>query len=614
MAGYENFYKGGDYGFEPKYSDEFIGYRGTPARSISLATDARSANQLQMTTEKLNTGATAIEIQMTMPEVSESIPNQHLEELNRLRKITGSEFTVHGPLVEPTGVTKRGWDETQRQQAERQMWIGLSRAQKVNPDGNVVVTFHSSNGLPEPETRVIDQDDGQEKTTGMIIVDERTGDFGQVTAKTHYFPGEEKTTLLGEVEKQNEDAWLRELNQVNFHAYNGEEIVRSALSGKEMEDLEKSKGKDILKEMYKLYADGNKEEALKKLGSDFTQYQPILDQKMSQMTHGDIYLRDAYRELKTLYDKAYDAAERSKSSDDLKKLKAFKEEIAPKVEKLENDPTQVDELAGVITKGVTLLRSVSVPKTFTPLKEFAIEEASKTFSNLAVKAYDEYKDKAPVISIENPPAGSGLSRAEDLRDLIEKSREKFVQKAKEEFGMSETEAKERAEKLIGATWDVGHINMIRKFGYGNEALAEQTKKIAPYVKNIHLSDNFGMEHTELPMGMGNVPMKSHMEMLKKYGEKVEEIKKVVETGQWYQHFRTTPFAETLSAFGSPIYAMQMGPNWNNAYGRTEAGYFAGYGMNPDVHHTVYGAGFSGLPLELGGQIAGRSRFSGTSME
>ena len=35
-------------------------------------------------------------------------------------------------------------------------------------------------------------------------------------------------------------------------------------------------------------------------------------------------------------------------------------------------------------------------------------------------------------------------------------------------------------------------------------------------------------------------------------------------------------------------------------------------MSPEVHHSIYGAGFSGLPSEVGGNIPGRqSRFSNT---
>ena len=87
MAGYEKFYSGADYGLTPK-DDEFLQmeYR-TPTSNIGLATDPRTANQLQVTTQQFNTGAKAIEIQLTMPEVAESIPEQHLEELNRLKKL-----------------------------------------------------------------------------------------------------------------------------------------------------------------------------------------------------------------------------------------------------------------------------------------------------------------------------------------------------------------------------------------------------------------------------------------------------------------------------------------------------------------------------------------------
>jgi hypothetical protein len=153
--------------------------------------------------------------------------------------------------------------------------------------------------------------------------------------------------------------------------------------------------------------------------------------------------------------------------------------------------------------------------------------------------------------------------------------------------------------------------MIKKFGYTDDDLEKETEKIGKFINKVHLSDNFGMEHTELPMGMGNVPTEKHMKIIDGYNK---QIKKIIEAGDWYEHFKTAPFAETLSAFGSPIYAMNMSPYWNQRAGMS-AGYFAGYGLNPDIHHSMYGAGFNTLPLELGGQQpGGRSRMSGTPME
>ncbi|MEK6824430.1 MAG: hypothetical protein AABY02_01120, partial [Nanoarchaeota archaeon] len=166
-------------------------------------------------------------------------------------------------------------------------------------------------------------------------------------------------------------------------------------------------------------------------------------------------------------------------------------------------------------------------------------------------------------------------------------------------------------------WDGGHINMMRKHGAKDTQILEQTEKIAPFVKHIHLSDNFGLEHTELPMGMGNVPIKEHEEILRKqFGEKFKQIKQIVETGSWFRNFNNvTPFAETLEAFGSAIYPMKMASYWNQTRGGSSP-YFSGYGrILPDINFSTYGAGFSSLPAELGGQVAGtRSRLSGTPSE
>src|SRR3989344_3944742 len=209
-----------------------------------------------------------------------------------------------------------------------------------------------------------------------------------------------------------------------------------------------------------------------------------------------------------------------------------------------------------------------------------------------------------------------LQKKNRQKNLVEMSREKFVENAKKE-GMSERDAKRAAEKLIGVTWDVGHINMIRKFGFSEKDVAEESKKIAPFLKHIHLSDNFGMEHTELPMGMGNVPFK---EIMKNLGKKGFEAKKIIEAGDWWQHFgkqgANPPFVPTLQGLGSPIYGMTMAPYWNQSVG-LQQGYLSGYGaMLPQINYETWGAGFSNLPQELGGERPGGqgSRMSGRGME
>ena len=95
----------------------------------------------------------------------------------------------------------------------------------------------------------------------------------------------------------------------------------------------------------------------------------------------------------------------------------------------------------------------------------------------------------------------------------------------------------------------------------------------------------------------------------------EETRKIIEAGNWYQYQKTTPFQETLEAFGSQMYPTQ-GPYWNQALGLQQS-YLMGYGlMLPQINYETFGWGFSQLPAELGGQKAGAqgSRMSGKPME
>jgi hypothetical protein len=630
MADYSNktnIYPGANYGFNPSYglNDDYgtflgMGYR-SPTAQFGLSTDPRTANQIEMVSKKMNTGAKVIEVQGVQTNVLENIPKQHFSEINRLKKLTGAELTFHGPLVEPTGiVTREGWNEEHRKQAERQMWHAVERSHDLDPDGNIVVTFHSSN-IPLSDLTV-KSDEGKIVPTQTFYIDERTGQFQPISLpKTDFFKGEEvQPSIKEDLEKHNKEAWFKALQALSYHAHIGVREVGQALTVKTDNDVPT----DELLKFYKKYLENSAEaqELMKKAGP----YEEDIREKMTDLVHGDLYLRDAYNDLQKLYNQAFGAAknsynrakteeERNAAEENLTKLSEFRDKIKSEIGEIE-DPTRLSDFGKTIIEGVNTLRQVKPPKILTPFRDFAVDKASDTFSNLAFDAYKKFghgqeKDTTPIISIENPPAGTAaLDKAEDLRDLVDEARRKFAQRATQQLGMSEKDAKKQAEKLIGVTWDVGHINMIRKFGYDEDDVVKQSKEIAPYVKHVHLSDNFGLEHTELPMGMGNVPMKKIMDLHEGY----RKAKKIIETGSWFgpQAFGArTPFLETLQAFGSPIYGMKMSPYWNQSEALSNRGYWSGFGMNPDVHHRTFGGGLTGdIPTDLGG----RSRVSGAPME
>ncbi|MDP1728848.1 MAG: TIM barrel protein [archaeon] len=618
MAGKEYLYGGNTYSLNPTYSRSFsegpIGYIGSVSE-LGTSVDARTANQVKEVSEHLNTGIKTVEVSGIMPEVLDAMPNEQFTELNRLAKLTGAELTFHGPMIDPTGITQQGWTKLDQDMAERQMLSAVKRAQELNPQGNTNVTFHAAT-LGVPGSELIIKEEGKENPIikRMMIIDPTTGKITGIQEKERFFPATSKDKIGDKIEfnpteelkRLNEEQWSQKLSNISYYTHNAENMLKQSEQLNEQMDG-----------IFRKYSKENWEDFSKDKNIPDKQKQEIINIKKSyesQFNHGGIMFRDAYRNMRDLYDEVYGRA----TPEHKLQLNKFANKISPDVDKINEitkDPKKLKEFSDKIEYGLEIMRDIQ-PQMFMPIKEFAIEKAAETFSNIAFKAYEKVGKNTPILSIENHPAyNSLLSTGPELKAVIEKARTNFEKKAVEKGVLSESEAKYQSEKLIGATWDVGHINMLKKYGYSDKDIIKQTEEIAPFVKKVHLSDNFGYEHTELPMGMGNVPIK---EMMKKLGDKGFEGPKIVEALHWWQHFSqggktNPPFVPTLQAFGVPM-SSGGGNNWNQVYG-VPGSYFGGYGtMLPEQNFQMYGAGFSSLPTELGGQMANKdSRFSGTPM-
>jgi sugar phosphate isomerase/epimerase len=603
-----NFYQGSDNGLDPYYGDDYSAVLGSeyriPVSQIGFPSDARSANQLKAVSDKLNMGATTVEVSGVTTNVLESIPKQHFKEIERLKKLAGVDLTFHGPTnVDASGWDRSGWNEINRKGAERQMWSAVDRAHDLDSKGNIVVTLHSS-ALGEPETRVMTKEG--EKVTQVVVIDEQAlseGRGGQdiIVPTTNQLTGEEMS-VEQQIDSKNNENWTGILSRISHYAQRGQQSIQRPL--REISELSGSKiSPEGLIDLYKK----------SKVDGKFPEFSPevkkIAEIAMENITDGEINLRDAYSAMQGQFNKAWEVVD---NENDRKKLERYRNELRKTVKEVDfKDPSNISKFGKEIQKGVSVLNSLDeAPKFLKPMKEFLIDKSSETFSNVAFDAYKKFKNSSPIISIENPPAGGALSTGGDLRDLVKESRQKFAERAHEELGLSESEAKRQAEKLIGVTWDVGHINMLRKFGYGDKELVKETEKVAPLVKHIHLSDNFGMDHTELPMGMGNVPTKKMFEALNKYNKQIGKMKKIVEAAAWYEPYKTVPVKESYRAMGSPIYSMKMAPYWG---GNTSTTYSVGGDIFPEHHFSLYGTRYTDLPPELGGQMSGRSRASGTPM-
>lgn len=352
---------------------------------------------------------------------------------------------------------------------------------------------------------------------------------------------------------------------------------------------------------------------------DHSQLSPQAREYEEKLRSADIFVRNTHLQ----FDNAFTAAYKYGTEEQKKELKKLADgfQNTMKNAKEEGDSSTVFRQA--LNSAIGELGRITEskgenPQVITSAEEYARKKASETFGNLAWNSFDKLgkrdANKAPVIAIENLYHGMAYSKAEDLKGLVDESRSKFVKNAVK-GGMNEKEAKKIAEKVIGVTWDVGHLNVLKKEGFTDTDIIKQTEKIAPYVKHVHLTDNFGYSDSHLAPGMGNVPFKEILKELEKTG-RLDEMKKVIEAGGLVNPnmgLGMSPFKSTLGAFGAPMYS--SGGYWNQAAAMaTGGGYFGGQGYLPEKHFSMYGSGFSSLPTELGGQIPGTaSRATGTPM-
>lgn len=593
---YESIYMGSYNPLDPNYGPLFTGYR-VPFHRLGATTSIQTANQVAEVTQRLNEGIKVVELAPISPDVFEGIPEQHWKEAERLGKLTGAEMTLHAPIIDPAGFTREGWSENHRKESEIRFEKAIERAHQLNPKGNTPVVIHATAGIPAIEWKTVN---GKPQQSTFYIVNRETGQLSQpIELKQKFFPKEEIPTPEKELDEINTRGWKSNMDSIihnkmiiDSHIQQGWPMIS--------EQWESWKKGEIRKDELV----GQKETALNMVDSSIKRYE-LIDMQVQGM-----------------FNEAMKFAPKEKTEEVKKTIIDARKDWEEAHKFIETNPYKFTEGYDRVLQKLKLLPA---PQTYITTTEFALENSKKTIANAALDSYRKYGDNSPIISIENFMPNMVFGRSSELKKLIEESRKQFVEEAQKR-GISADKARSAAGRIIGATWDVGHINFLRKHGFGEKEgmfneeeykkiIREEAKTIAPFVKHVHLTDNFGFEDAHLPPGMGGVPFKEHLEELEKAGFKGKEI---VEAGGFVAQFKTSPTPYFLEALGSPLYSMHMQPFWNqvrNTYG-IPAGYSSGYGMIlPEQHFSIYGTGFAALPLELGGAIPGKGqRFSGAPME
>ena len=603
----ENIYEPGYDSFMPSEDSPYLGKQGMiPARQLGLTTDPRVANQIAALSQSLNQGISIMEIGTLSPQIFEQIPKQHFAEMRRKAKLAGAELTLHAPIqgTDPSGFGQQGWDESNRLLVERQLKDMIDKASIIDEKGNMPITIHGSNAAGSNFKYINDENGERKKVTDMLVaVDRETGQLRPIKEDTKFYPDfgvrKEKYSPEKQLEIANKTMWEDQIEKIEFQKVNFDNIISKI--PKEAQIMAIKSGED--------------EEYFRQLG-------PNEKNLVLKTNSARAYLDDIHRSLNGTFSKAYELG----TDGQKKELEIMSNEFARDLygvdpEKVKSGKLTEEEKArmsyvyhdfqnqaNAMQVFAEKLKKVN-PQILEGIESFSINKASDTFSNVAMHAYEVKGDKAPSLSIENLYQDIGFSQGEDLKNLVEASRKKFADKLVKEKGVSNGEAEKIASKLIGVTFDVGHMNMSKKFGYTDKDLVEEAKKVSKYVNKVHLTDNFGFIDSHLPPGMGNVPFQALLEAL---GEEGAKAIKINEVGGWFEHFKTSPFPQILEAYGSPIYSAAMGPYWSQAGGFQQS-YMEGYGqMLPSTNYQLFGAGFSQLPQSLGGQQS-QGRESGGRM-
>jgi len=620
----KNFYQTNS-SFSPEYelNDVYLGTHLSAGRH-GAPTKPDTANQVQQVASLLNQGMIPIEVGAIHPSVFDQIPKQHFKEMKQMAKLAGAKLTVHAPFIDPAGSLEGGFEESKRMQSEERLFDVLKKASDLYDEKFkriIPVTIHASSGSSGGQltagvpSQIYQIENGEKKLKALFAINQENGQIVPIQEETLFYPAgkdlkpeykekyrkgelqEIKPEYIQEINLDKGKTYTPEERLKNINETQWDESLKAVLFNKERADEILYSSEPLIQDIKHLFQ--GKEitpEMLRELNPN--QYRA-----WTHFVNARSYLQDVSQKVHSLFNKAYKYG----TEDDKEKLKQMSE----------NYKKDLEDKSSFISESIALQRLIEGLNTVTPNQfikthDLLLEKSAETFSNLALRANKELKEKAPALSIENVFPETAFSMGEEMKQLIEKSREKFIEKATKS-GMNKENAKKRAEELIGVTFDVGHLNLAKKYGFKDEDLMKEAQKMLPFINKVHLTDNFGSDDNHLPPGMGNVPIKEYLEKIKKQGYKGEFI---TEAGGFVQHFQRSPFPVTLEALGSNYFITGNQLFFNQNIGLMQ-GYSEGYGkMLPDIHFQTYGSGFSNLPRELGGtqNTAGKSRLSGNPME
>ena len=226
---------------------------------------------------------------------------------------------------------------------------------------------------------------------------------------------------------------------------------------------------------------------------------------------------------------------------------------------------------------------------FQEVSEYGVDKEADTIAQAAMNALEiekKKKLKKPLyVAPENWAVEMYGSHPKEYREIISKSRDKMTEYLqRQNASMSNHQAEKIAEEHIKGTFDIGHLNMWKKY-YKAKPGEDKDKGFAKWmdqnvrglvrdkiIGHVHLSDNFGYHDEHIEIGEGNTPIQEFFKILK---EEDYKGKMIAEPGGQREKQLHRAWSSALMAGRSPIYRVDgTSKNWTDVsgsyFGRTQS--------------------------------------------
>lgn len=259
---------------------------------------------------------------------------------------------------------------------------------------------------------------------------------------------------------------------------------------------------------------------------------------------------------------------------------------------------------------------------FQTMEEYGTNKSSQTIAEAALYARERSLgnkglDRNLYIAPESVFPEKYGSHPDEMKDIIDKSRDKMAKQL--ETNMGKEAAEKEAAKFIKATFDIGHMNMWRRYfvrkddesseDYNkrfNKWALNKSKELADegYIGHVHMSDNFGFSDEHLSVGQGNAPIQEFVKNMRDSG-KVDDF--IVEVGSYNAQSALGEAWEELGAGIASKYLKSGAASPNPRYFGSARNSYFGHTRKPSYVFGQY------VPMIPGDKWQGWSPWSGSPL-